>query len=232
MQDSSTQRLVIRHGTLIDGAGGPPMANDALVIEGNRIRSIGPLPPEIRLERDEVHLIDATGHWIMPGLIDGHCHLSFGFPPLEGAAYAGGTTNPGFTTLQAARNAQQVLCSGVTSIAVPGGSWFIDVGLREAIRAGVLSGPRIACAGRFIITYGSILDTEPPWVGTPEHALGVLANSAPEMIIEVRRQCKQGVDFIKLKSARKSVGGSRAPKRSASSGVYGYQPQPHLPRRT
>jgi imidazolonepropionase-like amidohydrolase len=134
----------------------------------------------------------------MPGLIDGHCHLSFGFPLLEGVAYAGGTTNPGFTTLQAARNAQQVLCSGVTSIAVPGGSWFIDVGLREAIRAGVLSGPRIACAGRFIITYGSILDTEPSWVGTPEHTLGVLANSVPEMITEVRRQCKQGVDFIKL----------------------------------
>src|SRR5262249_23698840 len=37
---------------------------------------------------------------------------------------------------------------------------------------------------------------------------------------------------VKLKPARKSVGGSRAPKRSASSGVYGYQPQPHLPRRT
>src|SRR5262245_9982992 len=39
-------------------------------------------------------------------------------------------------------------------------------------------------------------------------------------------------DLSKLKPARKSVGGSRAPKRSANSGGYGYQPQPHLPRRT
>ena len=198
MQCSRRQLLVIRHGTLIDGSGGPPIANDALVIDGNRIRSTGPLPPDIRLDQDGGHVIDATGQWIMPGLIDGHCHLSFGFPSLDGEAHARGTTNPGFTALQAARNAQHVLCSGVTSIAVPGGTWFIDVGLREAITAGLLAGPRIACAGHFIVTYGGILDDEPAWVGTPQHAIGVLANSVPEMITEVRRQCKHGVDFIKL----------------------------------
>jgi imidazolonepropionase-like amidohydrolase len=88
MQYSSKQLLVIQHGTLIDGSGGPPSANDALVIDGNRICSTGPLPPDIRLDRDEVHSIDATGQWIMPGLIDGHCHLSFGFPHLEGVARA------------------------------------------------------------------------------------------------------------------------------------------------
>ncbi len=199
MQHANSQLLVIQHGTLIDGSGGPPIANDALVIDGNRIRSTGPLPPDIRLEdRDEVHVINATGQWIMPGLIDGHCHLSFGFPQHSGVASARGTTNPGFTALQAARNAQQVLYSGVTSIAVPGGTWFIDVGLRDAITAGLLTGPRIACAGRFIVTYGSILDNEPEWVGTPDHAIAVLANSVSEMIAEVRRHCKHGVDFIKL----------------------------------
>src|SRR5215470_6431526 len=104
MQYSSKQLLVIQHGTLIDGSGSPPIANDALVIDGNRIRSIGPLPPDIRLDRDEVHLIDATGQWIMPGLIDGHCHLSFGMPQMGPVASARGTTNPGFTALRAARN--------------------------------------------------------------------------------------------------------------------------------
>ena len=133
-----------------------------------------------------------------PGLIDGHCHLSFSFPQMDGVASARGTTSPGFSALRAARNAQQVLRSGVTSIAVPGGTWFIDVGLRDAIAAGLLSGPRIACAGRFIVTYGSILDNEPSWVGTPERAIAVLANSVPDMITEVRRHCKRGVDFIKL----------------------------------
>jgi imidazolonepropionase-like amidohydrolase len=199
MSNSTAKRLIIQRGTLIDGSGGPPVPNRALVIDGNRIRSTGPLPPDIRLEdRDQVQVIDATGQWIMPGLIDGHCHLSFGFPSIDGVASARGTINPGFSALRAARNAQQVLRSGVTSVAVPGGTWFIDVGLRDAIAAGLITGPRIACAGRFIVTYGSILDSEPAWVGTPEHAIAVLANSVSDMITEVRRHCKHGVDFIKL----------------------------------
>ena len=199
MSNTRSKLLVIQHGTLIDGAGGPAAPNEALVIDGNRIRSTGPLPADVQLEdQAQVQVIDATGQWIMPGLIDGHCHLSFGFPQMDGVASARGTTNPGFSALRAARNAQQVLRSGVTSIAVPGGTWFIDVGLRDAIAAGLLSGPRIACAGRFIVTYGSILDNEPSWVGTPEHAIAVLANSVSDMITEVRRHCKHGVDFIKL----------------------------------
>jgi imidazolonepropionase-like amidohydrolase len=193
------QTLVIQHGTLIDGSGRPAVANEAIVIEGNRIRSVGRLPADVRIEdQDSVQAIDATGQWIMPGLIDGHCHLSFGLPQMGQVPSGRGTANPGFSALRAARNAQKVLRSGVTSISVPGGTWFIDVGLRDAITAGLCAGPRIACAGRFIVTYGSIIDTEPSWVGTPEHAIGKLANNVDEMITEVRRQCKHGVDFIKL----------------------------------
>jgi imidazolonepropionase-like amidohydrolase len=191
--------IVIENGTLIDGSGNPPIPNQAIVIEGNRIGSIGPLPEDIQHgARGQIQRIDAAGQWIMPGLIDGHCHLSFGFPQMSGGPSTRGTTSPGFSALRAARNAQQVLRSGVTSLAVPGGTWFNDVAIRDAIDVGLIEGPRIACAGRFIVTYGGITDNEPSWVGTPEHAIGVLANDVSEMITEVRRQCKQGVDFIKL----------------------------------
>jgi imidazolonepropionase-like amidohydrolase len=73
MSSHSTHTLVIRHGTLIDGAGRPAVANEAIVVEGNRIRSLGRLPEDVRIDdQDAVRLIDATGQWIMPGLIDGH----------------------------------------------------------------------------------------------------------------------------------------------------------------
>jgi imidazolonepropionase-like amidohydrolase len=199
MHSRNGTTLVIQHGTLIDGSGRPATLNDSIVIEGNRIRSVGRLPADVRIEdQDHVQIIDASEQWIMPGLIDGHCHLSFGLPQMPHIPSARGTTNPGFSALRAARNAQQVLRSGVTSLSVPGGTWFIDVALRDAITAGLYEGPRIACAGQFIITYGSIIDNEPSWVGTPEHSIGVLANNVDEMITEVRRQCKHGVDFIKL----------------------------------
>ena len=72
--------LVIVNGTLIDGTGRAPVANEALVIEGDRVRSVGPLPAGIDL-RDDTHVevIDAAGRFIMPVLIDAHTHLSYGY---------------------------------------------------------------------------------------------------------------------------------------------------------
>jgi len=199
MSISESKTLVIRNGTLIDGSGLAAAANTAVVIQGNRISSVGELPGGVNLEdTDKVDVIDATGQWIMPGLIDGHCHLSFGMPAVQGYASARGTINPGFSAIRAATNAQTILRSGVTSVSIPGGTWFIEVGLRDAINAGLIEGPRIYTAGRFIITYGSIADSEPSWVGAPEHTYGVLANNVTDMITEVRRQTKHGVDFIKL----------------------------------
>ncbi len=199
MSTNGAKTTIIRNGTLIDATGQPAVQNDAVVLQGNRILSVGAVPPQINVEdREHVETIDATDKWIMPGLIEGHCHLSFGQPVMPGLSVARGTTSPEFSTIRAAKNAQIVLRSGVTSLSIPGGTWFIDVALREAINAGMIEGPRIYCAGRFIVTYGSISDNEPSWMGTPEHVNGVLANSVSEMITEVRRQCKHGVDFIKM----------------------------------
>ena len=199
MSTNGVKTTIIRNGTLIDATGQPAVQNDAVVVQGNRILSVGAVPPQVNVEdRENVETIDATGKWIMPGLIEGHCHLSFGQPNMPGMSIARGATSPEFSTIRAARNAQIVLRSGVTGLSIPGGTWFIDVALREAINAGMIEGPRIYCAGRFIVTYGSISDNEPSWMGTPEHVNGVLANSVSEMITEVRRQCKHGVDFIKM----------------------------------
>ena len=195
--------LVIRNGTLIDGSGKAASRNDAIVIEGNRIKSVGALPPDITLEdRRNVQVIDAAGQWIMPGLIDAHCHMSYGYPMIKGEGKGKGTTRPEFSTLKSARSAQKVLRAGVTSISVPGGTWFTDVGVRDAIRLGLMQGPRMFVAGRMIVTYGCIEDDEPSWEGTPDHSIGKLCNTADEMVTEVRRQGKHGVNFIKMADSR------------------------------
>ncbi len=199
MPANSVKTTIIRNGSLIDGSGRAPVENDAVVIQGDRIRSVGSVPPDVNVEDlENVATIDASGKWIMPGLIDGHCHLSFGQPAMPGITMARGTVSSEFSTLRAARNAQTILRSGVTSVCVPGGTWFIDVAVREAINSGMIEGPRVYCAGRFIVTYGSIADNEPSWVGTPEHVNGKLCNNVVDMVTEVRRQCKHGVNFIKM----------------------------------
>jgi imidazolonepropionase-like amidohydrolase len=200
---SAKKTLVIRNGTLIDGSGKPSIRNDAIVIEGNKIKSVGAPPPDLQLEdRRHVEVVDAGGQWIMPGLIDAHCHVSYGYPHIKGEGKGRGTTRPEFSTLKSARSVQKVLRSGVTSISVPGGTWFTDVGIRDAIKLGLMAGPRMFVAGRMIITYGCIEDDEPSWEGTPEHSIGKLCNSAPEMVAEVRRQGKHGVNFIKMADSR------------------------------
>ena len=147
-------------------------------------------------------MIDAAGQWIMPGLIDAHCHVSYGYPLIKGEGKGKGTTRPEFSTLKSARSVQKVLRSGVTSISVPGGTWFTDVGVRDAIRLGLMEGPRMFVAGRMIVTYGCIEDDEPSWEGTPDHSIGKLCNTADEMVTEVRRQGKHGVNFIKMADSR------------------------------
>jgi imidazolonepropionase-like amidohydrolase len=195
--------LVIRNGTLIDGSGNLSARSDAIVVEGNRIKSVGTLPGDIHIEdRKNVDVVDAAGKWVMPGLIDAHCHMSYGYPLIKGEGKGKGTTRPEFSTLKSARSAQKVLRSGVTSISVPGGTWFTDVGVRDAVRLGLMEGPRMFVAGRMIVTYGCIEDDEPSWEGTPDHSIGKLCNTADEMVTEVRRQSKHGVNFIKMADSR------------------------------
>ena len=77
MPDGAKQPIVIQNGTLIDGSGKAPTPNEAVVIEGPRIRCVGRIPEDIRnADPDNVEFIDANGQWILPGLIDAHTHMS------------------------------------------------------------------------------------------------------------------------------------------------------------
>ena len=72
-QAPSSQTLVIVGGTLIDATGRPPLEDAVIVIEGERIKSVGKRS-EITIPKAS-RVIDVKGKTILPGLIDGHCHL-------------------------------------------------------------------------------------------------------------------------------------------------------------
>jgi imidazolonepropionase-like amidohydrolase len=190
-------RLLIKNGTLIDGSGRDPVANTLVVVEGNRITHVGPTDASVRPEGPDDSVIDAAGKFILPGLIDAHCHISLHQGALLGVKY---TSSAEFCTLWAAHAIGRVLRAGVTSITVPGGKWFTDVTVREAVDGGLLEGPRMVVAGRALSNYGGIFDPDPypAYEGTPNDAAGVLCNTRDEFIRETRRQCKRGVDLIKI----------------------------------
>jgi len=189
--------LDILGGTLIDGTGAPPRRPGGLRIVGDRIAAVwdGPfLPAQFATPADRT--IDATGLTVMPGLIDGHVHMSYG----EGrtAEELDVYSSPEWSAIRSVWNARKVLKAGVTTIIDPGSTYNVSVAVRDAIANGMFPGPRVYSAGRHISADGGFADYFPSWIGMPDSAEGVLCGTRDEMLREVRRQVKNRVDFIKL----------------------------------
>ena len=118
---------LIAGGRLLDGTGAAPQDGVSVLVEGNRVRKIGP-DREVAAAAETLggyRTIDAAGRTVMPGMIDGHCHISYGdilsFEELD--LYAGVE----YRTLRAANNARKVLRAGVTAFSDPGSTWNISV---------------------------------------------------------------------------------------------------------
>jgi imidazolonepropionase-like amidohydrolase len=190
--------LAIKNGTLIDGTGARPRPNRRIMIRGGKIAAVGAEAPVD--QSGETRVIDAAGGFILPGLIDGHVHLSMfqGAPP--GISFP---TSAEFCTLRAAQNLMPILRAGFTSVSVPGGKWFVDVTVREAVNTGMLQGPRIFCAGRALTPPGGIFDNRPSRDDDlPDDATGVLCQTVEDFVTEARRQCAHGVNMIKIADSR------------------------------
>lgn len=73
-------RFVIRNATIVDGNGTPARGPVDIHVEGNRIARVAPADPVSRRRggenaaQDEV-VIDATGKFVLPGLINNHTHM-------------------------------------------------------------------------------------------------------------------------------------------------------------
>ncbi len=165
---------LITGGRLLDATGASPQDSVSVLVEGNRIRKIGP-DREVAAAAETLggyRTIDAAGHTVMPGMIDAHCHISYGdilsFEELD--LYAGVE----YRTLRAANNARKVLRAGVTAFSDPGSTWNISVAVRDAINAGLIEGPRMASAGRYITTFNAIGSPWPSWMEHPKSSFAVL----------------------------------------------------------
>lgn len=132
------QAVAIVGGTLIDGRGGEPLRDSAVVITGDRITAVGPaarvsIPSAARVIR-------ADGKTVLPGLIDSHMHI--------GGSGGGSAVPEEFTPQAAANNFKSYLLFGVTSVFDISGNPFIDQ-QKAALAAGQLLGPRL-----FGVKYG------------------------------------------------------------------------------
>ena len=140
--------------------------------------------------------VDTTGTTVMPGLVDGHMHISFGEATSEEELSI--YTPAEYRAIRASVDAEKALMAGVTSSCDPGGPYSVAIAVRDAIEAGLVQGPRMACAGKQITTQQGIADGFPSWIGLPESSFGALVRNRDELLQEIRNEVKDGVNVIKI----------------------------------
>ena len=184
--------IVLKNASIIDGSGSSPYSGH-LVIKENKIDSIH---QEDTFSNDaEARIIDLKGKTVMPGLIDAHCHISFDEPRSNDELFF--HRREGLAAIIAGTNALKVLQSGVTSFFDADSLYSVGVDLRDAIESGVIVGPRMAVGGNALLTSaGGTAGRLIPDEG--KRGYGAVVTSKDEIILEIRRQIKMGVDWIKI----------------------------------
>jgi imidazolonepropionase-like amidohydrolase len=186
--------MLIHNATLWDGTGSAPRRGTAMRAHEDRLTWVGPDARAPRPAAGEP-VIDAAGRWVLPGLIDLHVHLTADPQQPEMLRYILTTPIPE-QTLLGALHARLMLEAGFTAARDVGGAGYGNVGLKRAIDAGWIPGPRLATAGWFLTVPGGHADMVlRPDVDVP--APHVISGPG-EARRAVREQVKRGADWIKL----------------------------------
>jgi imidazolonepropionase-like amidohydrolase len=182
----------IRAGRLVDVANGRVVADQVILVRGDRIEAVGGAG-SVNIPAG-TKVIDLTGYTVLPGLIDTHTHIT-GDPTLP-PYYGYGMSVPRIA-LKGAAYAQRTLLAGVTTIRDVGAVGFSDVAVRDAINDGEIPGPRILAAGPALGITGGHCDDN---LLAPEfkHSSEGAADGIAGVRTAVRRNIKYGADLIKF----------------------------------
>jgi imidazolonepropionase-like amidohydrolase len=193
-EDAPTYVLRARH--VFDGTGRAAGGPGVIVVHGDRIVSVGATdtPAAARV----IDLGEAT---LLPGFIDAHTHLTWQFEKdYYHLIYTKLMRFPAEQALYGALYARRTLAAGFTTVRNVGADEFIDISLRNAIDAGVTSGPRMLTAGYGVGAPGGHFDNNPfpperlkPWGPIEGKCTG-----ADQCREAVRDQMKWGADLIKI----------------------------------
>ena len=191
----------VKAGKLFDSVSDTYRNNMVIVVEGERIKSIGSAA-DVKIPAGAT-VVDLSRDVVLPGLIDCHTHISssgdrydeiytFKDTPFRGA-------------FEAVKNARKTLDAGFTTIRNVGSDPFLAVDLRKWIDEGNGVGPRIVASGPAIgITggHGDINNFSPTvHVGMyPEERDFAIADGVDQIRHTIRAQVKYGVDVIKIMS--------------------------------
>ncbi len=178
------QVTAVRAGKMFDPKSGTNLSNQVILITGDTIVDVGSAD-SVKIPAG-AKVIDLSQATVLPGLIDGHVHLTDAQGNLQ------------HQMMVALFSATSSLNAGYTTLVAMGshGGGFADVELKKAIQSSLVKGPRIITAGPIINI--TLPGSEPyPIMFTPAEQY-ITANGADQMRAAVRELAKYGVDHVKI----------------------------------
>jgi len=186
---SAPKTVVIRAGRVLDVKTGKTLTNQTIVIQGDRIASIG-ADAQVPAGATVITLPNAT---VLPGLIDAHTHITFN----PNFGYSWLAISVPREALIGAKNARLTLEAGFTTVRNVGAKGYADVALRDAINAGDVPGPRMLVSGPALSITGGHCDNN--LLPFDYHATSDgVADGVEAVQHRTREIIKYGADLIKV----------------------------------
>lgn len=188
---------LVKAARLFNAKTGKIESPGVVLVSGKTIQSVGS-----SAAAGAATVIDLGDATLLPGFIDAHTHLSMAFnPDYQGARLDGLSRPAAEEAIRATENARKTLMAGFTTVRDVGGSDFIDVGLRNAINAGIIPGPRMLVAVHALGSTGGHCDDSAGYrFGLFQKETGPedgVINSPDQARYAVRFNIKYGADLIK-----------------------------------
>jgi imidazolonepropionase-like amidohydrolase len=201
---AAAQMRAFTGATIIDGNGGKPIANGVVLIEGRKIKAVGPTS-RVAIPAD-AERIDVSGKYIVPGLMDANVHL-VPWPSWTYIEFLARYEN-NFQAI-AAEAAQIALKHGFTTVFDSMGPAIPEMAVRDRVNRGEIEGSRIFVAGD-IVGFRAVFTT-PESIASASKAFQARINAqfelnggpdlawmTPEQVHdEMVKYVAKGVDFVK-----------------------------------
>jgi len=198
------QTVLVKAGRLIDGRTSQVQTNVGILIEGDRIKAVGPLA-QIQGQAPNARVIDLSQMTVLPGMIDAHTHLLLqgDITSQEYEDQLLKQSTP-YRAILAARNARLALEHGFTAIRdlETEGAMYADVDVKHAIDRGEIPGPRVFAATRAMAPTGMYPITTDNWELELPHGVQPV-DGVDNARLAVRQQVQHGADWLKYYSDRR-----------------------------